>query len=297
MPKFSMKKNKLTNLINNRKKNYSTIIYTTFAFTVIALLFVNIHTFIFYKVNNETNTVNTINAKNQEQSKLGVSSDNLDLSLQEEKIYIIKRNIKTINADLDTNSFNNQTKKKNRLVKIASAENTNEEIKNKKIINLAKTQQSISSISSQSTKYESENKKDETTIIKNKINDVIEINGQQYKITDILSNSKLTAFDNGEESTGKSHNDEGYGITASGEKTHWGTAAIDTRYHDFGDLFYIVNDNPYLENKPNKKIFVAEDKGSAVKGKNRLDLWFSTHKEAINFGKQYYTVYKIEKIE
>ena len=51
-------------------------------------------------------------------------------------------------------------------------------------------------------------------------------------------------------------------MTASGATVHKGnptTCAIDPKLHDFGDLFYI----PYFD-----QLYVAEDTGSAVKGKH-----------------------------
>ena len=39
--------------------------------------------------------------------------------------------------------------------------------------------------------------------------------------------------------------------------------------------------------------YVAEDTGSAIKG-NRIDIYFDTHQEALNFGVQYADVYIIK---
>ena len=55
--------------------------------------------------------------------------------------------------------------------------------------------------------------------------------------------------------------------TASGTTCHKGnptTCAIDPKLHDFGDLFYIEEFD---------QVYIAEDTGSAVKGKH-LDLYF-----------------------
>lgn len=40
--------------------------------------------------------------------------------------------------------------------------------------------------------------------------------------------------------------------------------------------------------------YVAEDTGSAVFS-NRIDMYFDTHEEALNWGLQYLEVYKIEE--
>ena len=79
-------------------------------------------------------------------------------------------------------------------------------------------------------------------------------------------------------------------MTASGATVHKGnptTCAIDPKLHDFGDLFYI----PYFD-----QLYVAEDTGSAVKGKH-LDLYF--YDDEYNYALSitgYYKVYSIEYI-
>lgn len=127
-------------------------------------------------------------------------------------------------------------------------------------------------------------------------NNILTLNGQKYRIIEVINNVEATAYDNGYQSTGKRPGDRGYAKTASGTTTHWGTAAIDRRYHNFGDLFYVVDDISILNNKPNGKLFVAEDTGGAIKGKARMDLWFDSYNEALKFGRRHITVYKLEKL-
>ncbi len=70
------------------------------------------------------------------------------------------------------------------------------------------------------------------------------------------------------------------GITASGKKATWGTIAMDKRYK-FGTKVYI----PLF-----KKTFVVLDRGGAIKG-NRMDIWFPTYEEVLEFGVKKLTVY------
>lgn len=66
------------------------------------------------------------------------------------------------------------------------------------------------------------------------------------------------------------------GITASGRRAKHGTVAADTRYYPFGTVLYI----------PGYGYGRVEDRGGAIKGPNRLDVWFSTEREALRWGRQ-----------
>ena len=68
-----------------------------------------------------------------------------------------------------------------------------------------------------------------------------------------------------------------YGITASGRKARWGTVAVDRRLIKLGSRLRI-------EGFP-KTVFRADDVGGAIKGKH-IDLWFPSHKKALEFGRQ-----------
>ncbi len=68
-----------------------------------------------------------------------------------------------------------------------------------------------------------------------------------------------------------------YGITASGRKARWGTVAVDRRLIKLGSRLKI-------EGFP-QTIFRADDVGGAIKGK-RIDLWFPSHRKALEFGRQ-----------
>ncbi len=82
---------------------------------------------------------------------------------------------------------------------------------------------------------------------------------------------KVTAYCACSKCCGKSD-----GITASGTKATQGrTIAVDPKVIPLGSTV-ILNGQEY----------VAEDVGGAVKG-NRIDLYFDSHQDALNFGVQY----------
>lgn len=60
------------------------------------------------------------------------------------------------------------------------------------------------------------------------------------------------------------------------------TIAVDTRIIPFGTKVII-----------NGIVYVAEDTGSAING-NKIDIYMSSHDEALNFGVQYAEVFKIK---
>ena len=66
------------------------------------------------------------------------------------------------------------------------------------------------------------------------------------------------------------------GITASGTRAHKGTIAADTRYYPYGTVMKI----------PGYGKGVVEDIGGAIKGPNRLDVYYSTRKRALKWGRQ-----------
>lgn len=66
------------------------------------------------------------------------------------------------------------------------------------------------------------------------------------------------------------------GITASGTHAKHGTVAADTRYYPFGTVVYV----------PGYGYGRVEDRGGAIKGPNKLDLWFASEREALRWGRQ-----------
>jgi hypothetical protein len=55
-----------------------------------------------------------------------------------------------------------------------------------------------------------------------------------------------------------------------------GTIAADTRYYKFGTRLYV----------PGYGYGVVEDRGSAIKGPKRLDLYYDSHADALEWGRQ-----------
>ena len=87
--------------------------------------------------------------------------------------------------------------------------------------------------------------------------------------------------------TAYTHTDAGCDfITATGTTVHRGTVAVDPRYIPYGTRMFIVsNDGEYVYG-----ISVAEDCGGDIKG-DRMDLYFPTFYECIQFGRRNCTIY------
>lgn len=65
------------------------------------------------------------------------------------------------------------------------------------------------------------------------------------------------------------------------------TLAVDPNMIPYGTEVIIKGSNGY------DGVYVAEDKGGAIKedGKSQIDVYFNTHKEALNFGRRMITIY------
>lgn len=105
-------------------------------------------------------------------------------------------------------------------------------------------------------------------------------NGQELTFNQTLS-MKATAYTTGDPGVGT--------ITASGTTVRVGTVAVDRKQIPFGTKMYVVsNDGAYLYG-----FSVAEDTGGAIR-QNRIDLYFETYQECINFGVRNCTVYILD---
>ena len=69
------------------------------------------------------------------------------------------------------------------------------------------------------------------------------------------------------------------GVTANGARARRGTVAADTAVLPFGTVVHV----------PGYGYGRVEDRGGAIKG-NKLDLWFSSHEEALKWGRKRVTV-------
>lgn len=66
------------------------------------------------------------------------------------------------------------------------------------------------------------------------------------------------------------------GLTSSGEWARYGTIAADTRHYPYGTVMII----------PGYGRGVVQDIGGAIKGRNRIDVFFKTRRRAIKWGRQ-----------
>lgn len=66
------------------------------------------------------------------------------------------------------------------------------------------------------------------------------------------------------------------GVTASGAKARPGTLAADTNYYPFGTIIYV----------PGYGYGRVEDRGSAIKGPDKLDIFFKSRKKALQWGRR-----------
>ena len=89
------------------------------------------------------------------------------------------------------------------------------------------------------------------------------------------------------QATGYTHTDAGCDfITATGTTVRRGTVAVDPRFIPYGTRMFIVsNDGEVVYG-----IAVAEDCGGAIK-RDRMDLYFPTYEECIQFGRRRCTLY------
>lgn len=100
---------------------------------------------------------------------------------------------------------------------------------------------------------------------------------------------KASAYDLSYESCGKRPGDRGYGITASGMQARVGVVAVDPRVIPLGTRLYIeAVDGSWVYGYA-----VAGDTGGAIKG-NRIDLFFNTRSECVQFGRRTARVYILD---
>jgi uncharacterized protein YabE (DUF348 family) len=97
-----------------------------------------------------------------------------------------------------------------------------------------------------------------------------------------------TAYTAGYESTGKRPGDKGYGRTATGtiarrDPNGYSTVAVDRRVIPYGTKLYIEGYG----------FAIAEDTGGAIKG-NKIDVFFNTVSECMQWGRRYVNIYILE---
>lgn len=87
--------------------------------------------------------------------------------------------------------------------------------------------------------------------------------------------------------TGYTHTDAGCDmITATGTTVHYGTVAVDPRFIPYGTRMLIMSH----DGERYYGIATAEDCGGAIK-RDKMDLYFPTYQECIEFGRRRCTIY------
>ncbi len=71
------------------------------------------------------------------------------------------------------------------------------------------------------------------------------------------------------------------GVCADGTRAKKGVLAADTRYYPFGTRIYV----------PGYGAGVVHDRGGAITGPGRIDLFYRSHSQALRWGRQTLTVY------
>ena len=94
---------------------------------------------------------------------------------------------------------------------------------------------------------------------------------------------EATAYTNDFYSTGRHPGDPWFGITASGMQAQVGVVAVDTNVIPFHTRLYIEGYG----------FAIAGDRGAAIRG-NKIDLFFDTRAEALEFGRQNLRVWILE---
>ena len=105
----------------------------------------------------------------------------------------------------------------------------------------------------------------------------VDIEGETY---DFIAEFDMSASAYTAASSGKSASSKSYGITATGMLAERGVVAVDPSFIPLGSKLYIVGYG----------FAVAADTGPSIKG-NKIDLYYETLAEAIQFGRQTVRVY------
>ena len=122
-------------------------------------------------------------------------------------------------------------------------------------------------------------------VIENGANDIVSTSRGDTPFREAMVMS-ATAYDLSYASTGKNPGDKHYGITASGTTARPGTVAVDPRVIPLGTKLYVES----LDGTSDYGFAIAEDRGSAIKGK-KIDLFFTSNRSAMNFGRRNVKVY------
>lgn len=113
--------------------------------------------------------------------------------------------------------------------------------------------------------------------------------GEVLEYTEVIQ-VEATAYCACYKCCGKHPSNKYYGITKTGTRAKVGTIAVDPRLIPLGTKMYVEG----LYGAKNYGVGKAEDIGGAIKGKI-IDLYFDTHSETIQWGRQQVNVYILKE--
>lgn len=87
--------------------------------------------------------------------------------------------------------------------------------------------------------------------------------------------ANISAYCSCERCTGKTSSNKWYGITASGREAQSKRTIAMSKEYDFG-----------TEVEIDGELYIVEDRGGYIQG-NRIDIYFDTHEEVMEFGRQF----------
>ena len=90
--------------------------------------------------------------------------------------------------------------------------------------------------------------------------------------------------------TGSSTAYTGGGITATGRPAKVGHVAVNPKEIPYGSVLYVVS----ADGRYNYGICIAADTGGFAGGKTKIDLYFNTYNECINYGRRDVKIYVLE---
>lgn len=121
------------------------------------------------------------------------------------------------------------------------------------------------------------------------ITKTVYIDPEEPNTPDSIGTFKVTAYCPCEKCCGKTEDDPWYGITATGTRATEGrTIAVDPDVIPYGTVLYFEGPDGLVSG------FVAEDCGGAIKG-NRIDLYFDSHEDALEWGVRELDVLRMEE--
>ncbi|MBE7030083.1 MAG: DUF348 domain-containing protein [Ruminococcaceae bacterium] len=115
-------------------------------------------------------------------------------------------------------------------------------------------------------------------------NAYVTASGDMIAYKDVITCS-ATAYDPSHQSPGSRY----YGLTAMGTRARVGAIAVDPRVIPLGSKLYVEA----VDGSWSYGFCTAEDTGGAIKG-NRIDLFYNTRREALQFGRRQAKVYILE---